>query len=40
MGDNREHSQDSRELGPIAMSSLEGRAIFRLWPLQKLGQLE
>ncbi len=40
MGDNRESSQDSRELGPIAMSSLEGRAIFRLWPLQKFGQLE
>ncbi len=40
MGDNRENSQDSRVLGPIAMSSLEGRAIFRLWPLQKFGQLE
>ncbi|MFC5648938.1 signal peptidase I [Paenibacillus solisilvae] len=40
MGDNRENSQDSRELGPIAMSSLEGRAIFRLWPLQKFGQLD
>ncbi|BBH20786.1 signal peptidase I [Paenibacillus baekrokdamisoli] len=40
MGDNREHSEDSRALGPIAISSLEGRAIFRLWPLQKFGKLE
>ncbi|WP_258171208.1 signal peptidase I [Paenibacillus sp. R14(2021)] len=40
MGDNRENSQDSRVLGPIALSSLEGRAIFRLWPLSKFGQLD
>ncbi|NBD22382.1 signal peptidase I [Paenibacillus glycinis] len=40
MGDNRENSQDSRMLGPIALSSLEGRAVFRLWPLSKFGQLE
>ncbi|WP_225442784.1 signal peptidase I [Paenibacillus lycopersici] len=40
MGDNRENSQDSRMLGPIAMSSIEGRAVFRLWPLSKFGQLD
>ncbi|WP_308639321.1 signal peptidase I [Paenibacillus silvisoli] len=40
MGDNRENSQDSRELGPIAMSSLEGRAVLRLWPLDKFGGLD
>ncbi|SDW25441.1 signal peptidase I [Paenibacillus sp. CF384] len=40
MGDNRENSQDSRVLGPIALSSLEGRAVFRLWPLNKFGGLE
>ncbi|GGD67626.1 signal peptidase I [Paenibacillus nasutitermitis] len=39
MGDNREYSQDSRELGPVSLSSLEGRAVFRLWPLNKFGQL-
>ncbi|MFD0711360.1 signal peptidase I [Paenibacillus sp. GCM10027626] len=39
MGDNRENSQDSRDLGPIALSSVEGRAIFRLWPLNKFGSL-
>jgi signal peptidase I len=40
MGDNRENSQDSRMLGPISMSSVEGRAVFRLWPLSKFGQLD
>lgn len=40
MGDNRENSQDSRMIGPIALSSLEGRAVFRLWPLSKFGQLD
>ncbi|MCQ6557832.1 signal peptidase I [Paenibacillus mendelii] len=40
MGDNREHSTDSRELGPISISSIEGRAIFRLWPLDKFGGLD
>ncbi|MFB9324554.1 signal peptidase I [Paenibacillus aurantiacus] len=40
MGDNREHSTDSRDLGPIALSSLEGKAIFRLWPLNVFGQLD
>lgn len=40
LGDNREHSQDSRQLGPIDMSSLEGRAVFRLWPISGFGQLK
>lgn len=39
LGDNRERSMDSRELGPIAISSLEGKAIFRLWPLSEFGNL-
>ncbi|AJY76648.1 signal peptidase I [Paenibacillus beijingensis] len=37
MGDNRENSQDSRELGPIRFSSLEGKVIFRLWPPNRIG---
>lgn len=40
MGDNREHSEDSRELGPIRRSSLEGKIVFRLWPLGKAGPLD
>ncbi|XEC97195.1 signal peptidase I [Paenibacillus tarimensis] len=39
LGDNREHSTDSREIGTIAISSLEGKAIFRLWPLSQFGGL-
>ncbi|NIK75531.1 signal peptidase I [Paenibacillus castaneae] len=39
MGDNREHSMDSREIGPIARSSIEGKAVFRLWPIPKFGKL-
>ncbi|SDT47751.1 signal peptidase I [Paenibacillaceae bacterium GAS479] len=37
LGDNRENSTDSRELGPVRISSLEGKIIFRLWPMSKLG---
>jgi signal peptidase I len=39
MGDNREHSLDSRSLGPISRSSIEGKAVFRIWPLPKFGSL-
>lgn len=39
MGDNREHSMDSRALGPIARSSIEGKAVYRIWPLPKFGDL-
>jgi signal peptidase I len=39
MGDNREHSLDSRSIGPISRSSIEGKAVFRIWPLPKFGTL-
>lgn len=37
MGDNRPHSSDSREFGPIAKKLIIGRAIFRYWPISELG---
>lgn len=37
IGDNRPHSSDSREFGPIKIDSIIGRAIFRYWPLTSLG---
>lgn len=39
MGDNREHSMDSRDFGLIEMSHVEGKAIFRIYPFNKLGRL-
>lgn len=37
MGDHREQSQDSRVFGPIARSSVIGRAWLRYWPFDKFG---
>lgn len=38
MGDNRENSLDSRSFGPISIDSIEGRAIFRIYPFSKIGK--
>lgn len=42
MGDNREHSRDSRveTVGLINRKSIIGKAVFRLWPFNKLGLLK
>ncbi|MFA5994906.1 MAG: signal peptidase I [Patescibacteria group bacterium] len=32
VGDNREHSQDSRRFGPIKQASIIGRVWIRVWP--------
>ncbi len=37
MGDNREHSYDSRYFGPIKEDTIVGRAFFRIWPLGSIG---
>lgn len=39
MGDNRAHSTDSRSRGCFKESEILGRAIFRLWPMDKIGIL-
>lgn len=39
MGDNREGSKDSRELGLIPDSKIEGKVVTRIWPLNKIGKL-
>lgn len=36
LGDNREHSTDSRELGPISLGDVKGHTIFRLYPFDKM----
>lgn len=40
MGDNRPHSTDSRCFGCIPMEKIEGKVVFRFWPLNKLGVIE
>lgn len=37
MGDNRAVSNDSRYIGFIKREWLQGKVIFRLWPLEKFG---
>lgn len=39
LGDNREVSQDSREFGCIKIEQVEGVAIFRVFPFNKIGIL-
>lgn len=39
MGDNRNRSQDSRIFGPITRDRIDGKAWFRIWPLQNFGNI-
>ncbi len=39
MGDNRPRSSDSREFGPITISSIIGQVFFRYFPSNKMGPI-
>lgn len=40
LGDNRGHSSDSREWGPVPIANFVGRAFFRYWPPTKMGVID
>ncbi len=40
MGDHRNSSNDSRHWGAVPRENIFGKAIFRYWPMSKLGLLE
>jgi len=42
MGDNRNHSQDSRNsiVGPVETRFILGRVVYRIFPLDKFGTVE
>lgn len=40
VGDNRNLSHDSRKLGELACEDIVGKAVYRIWPLSKLGGVE
>ncbi len=39
-GDNRSHSRDGREFGPIDFSLIVGKAFFKYWPVSSFGMVE
>lgn len=40
LGDNREHSSDSRFFGPVNKEFFSGLAWLRLWPLDRIDRIE
>jgi len=39
LGDNRQNSRDSRELGLIEYDKIKGKAVYRIWPLDSFGSI-
>jgi len=40
IGDNRDRSKDSRSFGLIPINKVEGKAIFRFFPFDKIGNID
>jgi len=39
-GDNRSHSRDGREFGPVDKSLIVGKAFFKYWPVSSFGAIK
>ena len=40
LGDNRNESSDGRVFGPVPRDDVIGKAVFRIWPLDRLGSVD
>lgn len=40
IGDNRSHSIDSRNFGPVTSEMILGKAVFKYWPLSNFGSIK
>lgn len=40
LGDNRPHSSDSRDFGPVTTAEMVGKVFFRYWPVDRLGKID
>lgn len=39
LGDNAGHSIDSRHFGPVPVDRIQGRIVWRYWPLERFGRI-
>ncbi|MDA3939641.1 MAG: signal peptidase I [Spirochaetia bacterium] len=40
LGDNRDNSKDGRYFGPVSLDKVLGKAMFKYWPLDRVGKIE
>ncbi len=40
LGDNRDNSKDGRYFGPVSLDNVLGKAMFKYWPLKRIGKIK